>query len=291
MRLAIVVSFAALMFSGCVFHSHKPPTATLTGRIIDCQTGEPVSGATACLSDNKMGTFANPDGTFVIERIPPGLHHLSCSAFRYCVGPGRSVYFKPGETHKIVVPMRTYLVSASDVPIIVPRPSSPIAVHPGWADQLGYSSGMDDGDSKLFREASAVHLENLRLLLHRNTDSLIAGIDPEYIDLAFNALGVFLGEYLSSALYELSRGLDPGAVVDTRSPRCLRVTDSTTWEQVDSVFESDYSYYRPGDVLVAYRSLRTDLFPDGWVGVYRFTNDRWTMRAGTIPHCYCNSPK
>ena len=47
-------------------------TGTLEGRVTDARTGEPLTGATVALKDTQLGAFADADGFYSIQRIPPG---------------------------------------------------------------------------------------------------------------------------------------------------------------------------------------------------------------------------
>lgn len=47
-------------------------TGTLEGRVTDARTGEPLLGATVALAGTTLGAFANSDGFYSIERVPPG---------------------------------------------------------------------------------------------------------------------------------------------------------------------------------------------------------------------------
>ncbi len=56
---------------------------SLSGRIVDAQTGERLSGAHVYLTDLKAGTTTNRDGYFVISTLPPGSYDVRISYLGY----------------------------------------------------------------------------------------------------------------------------------------------------------------------------------------------------------------
>ncbi len=55
----------------------------LTGRITDAQSGAPLPGASVFIADDKLGTSAGSDGTYLISNIPPGHHIIEISHTGY----------------------------------------------------------------------------------------------------------------------------------------------------------------------------------------------------------------
>ncbi len=55
---------------------------TVTGRVTDGQTGEPVSGARVAVSGSVLGTVTRPNGTYRLQ-VPPGTHEIRISAIGY----------------------------------------------------------------------------------------------------------------------------------------------------------------------------------------------------------------
>jgi len=56
---------------------------TLSGKITDAATGEPLPGATVYLADDKMGTSAGADGRYLLTNIPDGHHVIEDSHTGY----------------------------------------------------------------------------------------------------------------------------------------------------------------------------------------------------------------
>ena len=56
---------------------------TLSGKITDGKTGEPLSGASVYFADDKIGTSADADGKYVLTNIPSGHHVIEVSHTGY----------------------------------------------------------------------------------------------------------------------------------------------------------------------------------------------------------------
>jgi hypothetical protein len=74
-------------------------TGTITGRIVELSTGEPVIGATVVVVGTKFGARTSVDGSYTIRNLPQGSYNLKFSSVGYgaktiegiAVGPGNTV--------------------------------------------------------------------------------------------------------------------------------------------------------------------------------------------------------
>lgn len=57
--------------------------ATITGKVTDSRTGEPLSGATIRLQPANLATTVRLDGSYVFKNIEPGIYHLTASLLGY----------------------------------------------------------------------------------------------------------------------------------------------------------------------------------------------------------------
>ena len=62
---------------------HKNSRNSLTGKVIDIKTNNPLAGATVYLNDLKIGVATNADGSFAINNIPNGKHLVEVSFVGY----------------------------------------------------------------------------------------------------------------------------------------------------------------------------------------------------------------
>jgi hypothetical protein len=64
--------------------THETPAyGTISGKIVDMETGEPLPGASVMLADASGGTSTNRTGYFSINRVISGTHHLIISYLGY----------------------------------------------------------------------------------------------------------------------------------------------------------------------------------------------------------------
>jgi len=58
-------------------------TGKIRGKVVDKATGDPIPNASVQIEGTKMGATTDPDGLFLIMRVPEGLHQLRVSATGY----------------------------------------------------------------------------------------------------------------------------------------------------------------------------------------------------------------
>jgi hypothetical protein len=63
--------------------AQQSPTATLTGRVYDAKTGQPLPFATVFLNNTARGTTADSTGTYRLTGVPLGTHELIASQLGY----------------------------------------------------------------------------------------------------------------------------------------------------------------------------------------------------------------
>lgn len=98
--------------SGLVNVKTLQAQAVATGRIVDANTGKPLSGAHVFLSGTKIGTATNPNGQYRLRRIPPGGHRLVVSM----IGYGRTL------TEIVIGPKETLEMNFELKPVVYEMP-------------------------------------------------------------------------------------------------------------------------------------------------------------------------
>jgi len=63
--------------------SVEGPVATISGRVIDAKTGEPLVGASVIVEGTEIGEATDARGEYVIARVPTGTHKLRASYTGY----------------------------------------------------------------------------------------------------------------------------------------------------------------------------------------------------------------
>lgn len=76
--------------------SDEPAFGEISGRIVDVQTGAPLSDVNIIVFETSYGGASAPDGTFLINRIPPGTYTLRVSRIGYQPKTIPEVIVKPG---------------------------------------------------------------------------------------------------------------------------------------------------------------------------------------------------
>ncbi|MBI5856209.1 MAG: TonB-dependent receptor [Sphingobacteriales bacterium] len=69
------------LFSALIAFSQQK--ISLTGKVTDARTGEPLPGATIYLADDKVGTSADSSGRYILKNISPGHHVVEVSFTGY----------------------------------------------------------------------------------------------------------------------------------------------------------------------------------------------------------------
>ena len=65
------------------FSTAYAQTGTITGKIVDAKTDEPLIGASVLVEGTTHGAAADLDGNFVIQNVPTGNHTLIASYVAY----------------------------------------------------------------------------------------------------------------------------------------------------------------------------------------------------------------
>lgn len=76
----LIILFACMFTLSNVFAQTK---ISLRGKITDARSGEPLTGATIYLADDKIGTTADSNGKYIFKNIPPGHHVIEVSYTGY----------------------------------------------------------------------------------------------------------------------------------------------------------------------------------------------------------------
>ncbi len=80
MRKKLVSAILVLLVAIC---QAQPQTFTLTGKVVDAASGNPVPAASVFLSNTSIGTAANDKGLFTLHNAPGGKYDLVVSSLGY----------------------------------------------------------------------------------------------------------------------------------------------------------------------------------------------------------------
>ncbi|HLZ15759.1 MAG TPA: carboxypeptidase-like regulatory domain-containing protein, partial [Cyclobacteriaceae bacterium] len=76
--------------------------SSISGRVIDAKTKEPLPGAVIFLAHTSIGVSADNNGFFILDRIPPGKYDLTATMLGYKLWSGATPFSKDS-IHSYVV--------------------------------------------------------------------------------------------------------------------------------------------------------------------------------------------
>ncbi|HVP37211.1 MAG TPA: TonB-dependent receptor [Terriglobales bacterium] len=82
-RFINLLLFSLFLVTSLNSLSSGEPLSTVSGNILDSETGGPLPGVTVMLSGTKLGTYSDLDGHFIIRNVPPGTYTLTFSMIGY----------------------------------------------------------------------------------------------------------------------------------------------------------------------------------------------------------------
>ncbi|HEY3746325.1 MAG TPA: SusC/RagA family TonB-linked outer membrane protein [Gemmatimonadaceae bacterium] len=91
-----------------------PPTGTVTGRIVDAATQEPVSDVSVVVEGTRRGAVSGPDGTFTIVGVPAGSQTIRARRIGFSA-PLQIVVVPTSGSVSVVFPLQRQAVSLEDV--------------------------------------------------------------------------------------------------------------------------------------------------------------------------------
>lgn len=78
----IIVAFV-FCSSSIILAQQSPQKGSITGKVYDARTREPLSGANVTVVGTTLGAVTDGDGRFVIPRVPPGVYRVRVSVLGY----------------------------------------------------------------------------------------------------------------------------------------------------------------------------------------------------------------
>lgn len=87
----------------CGVLARADDTGTITGKIREAKTGEPLRGATIVLDGTKKGAISDPKGTFTIKNVPPGTYSITVRYVGYETKRIGGIVVQPGKVANVSV--------------------------------------------------------------------------------------------------------------------------------------------------------------------------------------------
>ncbi len=106
MHLSFLVCVAVVLSAQWVW---AQSTGTVTGTVVDAETGEPLEGANVSIEALKLNQWSDPAGRFTIRDVPAGVHELSVRLIGYTAEP-RAITVTSGATLTVALRMELALL-------------------------------------------------------------------------------------------------------------------------------------------------------------------------------------
>jgi len=110
--------------------SDGPFYGTLSGKIIDSRSGEPLPGATILLADASGGTTTNRSGNFSMNRLLTGRHTITFSYIGY-EPVTKTIEIEPNGNHREQISLNPKPVDVMPIVVEAHRPRMPSLNHSG----------------------------------------------------------------------------------------------------------------------------------------------------------------
>ncbi|HEV7837045.1 MAG TPA: carboxypeptidase-like regulatory domain-containing protein, partial [Gemmatimonadaceae bacterium] len=91
-----------------------PPTGTISGRVVDATTQQPVSDVNVIVEGTRRGAVSGPDGTFTIVGVPAGSQTIRARRIGFSA-PVQIVVVPTSGSVTVVFPLERQAVSLEDV--------------------------------------------------------------------------------------------------------------------------------------------------------------------------------
>jgi hypothetical protein len=83
LALTLVLSFSSVMATDNPKEKPEAPTTSLTGMILDAQTGEALAGVSVKIEGSDVEAYTDFDGVFQFDGILPGEYTISATMISY----------------------------------------------------------------------------------------------------------------------------------------------------------------------------------------------------------------
>jgi iron complex outermembrane receptor protein len=113
-RLFIVLIVGLLWAGRSGAQTPVPPTGTITGRVLDATTQQPVSDVNVVVEGTRRGAVSGPDGTFIIVGVPAGSQTVRARRIGFSA-PVQIVVVPTSGSVSVVFPLERQAVSLEDV--------------------------------------------------------------------------------------------------------------------------------------------------------------------------------
>ncbi|MEE9207741.1 MAG: carboxypeptidase regulatory-like domain-containing protein [Gemmatimonadota bacterium] len=229
---SFAVSLAAFVALFSPAHAHAQSNGTLLGRVVDAETGAPVSGAQVRVTVPVRIAVTSASGRFVLSSLPPGRRTLQLQALGYAPVTIEGIEIPAGRTIETrveltpsAVEVDPIIVTADRFPLIEPEISVTHEVLPAVllrelpvtnvADAIELAAGVSEGrfrGGRIGQEAVVVDGLAIKNQLEASSTGQAVEYSPnslEEIDVITGGFGAEVGSALSGVIRYVTRSGNP----------------------------------------------------------------------------------
>jgi len=96
-------------------------TGKIVGRVVDKETGQPLFGVNIIVEDTYLGAATDPDGNYIILRIPPGVYTVRASMIGYGIVTMGNILVSIDKTTTIDFELTPEVVEGQTVTVVATR--------------------------------------------------------------------------------------------------------------------------------------------------------------------------
>lgn len=153
------------------------PRGTLTGRVVDQTTNQPLPGAHVRIKSLEWGTATRSDGRFTLANLPPGTYTVRVSMVGYETAVRGPVPVTNGRPHQLSVALQPTVVQQEGVEVTVNHfetsADAPTSVRTLEAEEIRRAPGAAGDVQRVMRATPGVAVSN-----DRRNDLIVRGGSP-----------------------------------------------------------------------------------------------------------------
>lgn len=116
--------FKTALLLAVVVHSFSLPVkaqsddlGTITGKVVDAESGEPVIGANVAITGTTKGAATDLDGNYAIRNVEPGNHSLTVTYISYAKQTVTGITVEPGQSQVLDITLQPQTVGMDEVTV------------------------------------------------------------------------------------------------------------------------------------------------------------------------------
>jgi outer membrane cobalamin receptor len=135
------VALAALSLLICPRDSYSQSDIKIIGRVLDFETGAPLSGAVVAVAGTGIALSSDNSGRFFIENLPQGDYILSAKRLDYEAAESIPVHVDPETPAGITIRLRSRPMSMPDLVVVATKRSRPVIEYVGNITRIKLTPG------------------------------------------------------------------------------------------------------------------------------------------------------